>query len=88
MLVEKLCTRCEHIFVALQAFAHFSLACHVPIRDNPALSNSDHEVACTHGRVAPGQQGHGSTFQRGLNPEVYRKMQMVLLSTAFSHLWK
>ena len=50
-LVEKLCTRCEHLCASLPVFAHFSLACHVPIRDNPALSNSDLEVACTHGRV-------------------------------------
>jgi hypothetical protein len=71
-LVEKLCTRCERISASLRVFAHFSLACYVPIRDNPALSTSDVQLACSLGRSLNGQQGHGGAFQRGLNPAVYK----------------
>ena len=87
-LVEKLCTRCERLSAMDSAFAHFSLACYVPIRDNPALSNSDCELACSLGWVAQRTSGAGQHIPARLNPVVYRKMQMVLLSTAFSHLWK
>jgi hypothetical protein len=49
-LVEKLCTTCERLSPSCCVFAHFSLAWYASIRDNPALSNSDVDLACTLGR--------------------------------------
>src|ERR1700730_1941964 len=81
-LVENLCTRCERLSALECVFAHFSLACYVPIRDTPALSNRDWELGCSLSWFAR-TSGAGQHIPARLNPVVYRKMQMVLLSTAF-----
>jgi hypothetical protein len=50
--------------------AHFSLAPHASISDNPALSHSGGRGPANLKRTAVGNQGHSRSSRRGPNPEV------------------
>jgi len=49
----------------LAVFAHFSLACHASIGDNPALSNRGNRAGSWRGRAMREQQGYVAAFRRG-----------------------
>jgi hypothetical protein len=79
--VHEVCT-------TLRPLAHFSLAPFASIGDNPALSPNG--TAWRPDRPSRERDNRGTLRHpnEGRKPEVYRRMRMGLLSTAFSHLWK